>query len=497
MINEYTVEMKEIVMEFDGVRALDDVNFNLKKGEIRGLVGKNGAGKSTLMKIIQGVYIQTGGRVFFDGVEIPPTTSIKEREKTISMIFQEYSLVGEMTVAQNIFLNFEPIKNGLIDDAACVQKVKEFLDGIGIAIDPLAKIRDLSTGDMQLVEITKAIIKKTSVILMDEPTAALDAEATKKFFEIVRKLRDDGYSILISSHHLKDIMSVCDSVTVIRDGKVTLDEDIRNTSLNQVISSMLGDTEYKHEKKRVTKKYDKHAPVLSVREISSKNRNASVTFDLYPSEVVGLAGLKGSGRTEILNNIFGIDPITSGNIELNGKKVQIKSPENAIHSGIFLIPENRHTQGLSLMHTLYDNMLLPILSKITKRILINDRDGKTIVLNMIKSLSIKTPSINTKISQLSGGNQQKVVVGKALSSNSKVMLMDDPMYGVDIHAKSEIADAIQYFTQEGNGVLFISSELDEIIENCDRIFIIKDGQITEEITDISILTEDSLMAAIQ
>ena len=199
--------------------------------------------------------------------------------------------MGNYSCPEHI-LNFEPIKNELIDYAACVQKVKEFLDGIGIAIDPLAKIRDLSTGDMQLVEITKAIIKKTSVILMDEPTAALDAEATKKFFEIVRKLRDDGYSILIGSHHLKDIMAVCDSVTVIRDGKVTLAEDIRNTSLNQVISSMLGDTEYKHDKKRVVKEYDKQAPVLSVRDISSKNRNASVTFDLYPSEVVGLAGLK-------------------------------------------------------------------------------------------------------------------------------------------------------------------------------------------------------------
>jgi len=496
-MSEYTIEMKDIVMEFDGVRALDKVDFKLKKGEIHGMVGKNGAGKSTLMKIIQGVYTQTSGRVFYDGVEIPPSMSIKERERTISMIFQEYSLAGEMTVSQNIFLNFEPIKNGLIDDATCVKKVKQFLSTIGISIDPLSKVMDLSTGDMQLVEIAKAIIRNTSVILMDEPTAALDAEATKKFFGIVRKLRDDGYSIVISSHHLKDIMAVCDSVTVIRDGKVTLDAEIRETSLNQVISSMLGETVFRQKKKRASKKINHKAPVLSVKEISSKNRNASISFNLFPGEVVGLAGLKGSGRTEIFNNLFGIDPITSGEIEMNGKKVHINSPEIAIRSGIFLIPENRHTQGLSLMHTLYDNMLLPILSKITERLVVNDKRGKSIVQNMIKSLSIKTPSIETKISQLSGGNQQKVVVGKALSSESKVMLMDDPMYGVDIHAKSEIADAIENFTKEGNAVLFVSSELDEITENCNRIIIIKEGRMTKEYEDASKITEDALMAAIQ
>lgn len=496
-MTEYAIELGDIVMEFDGVRALDNVNFNLKKGEIRGLVGKNGAGKSTLMKIIQGVYTQTSGKVFFDGTEIPHTMSIRQRERSVSMIFQEYSLAEELTVAQNIFLNFELIKNGLIDDVACVKKVKEFLDGIGIAIDPSTKVRDLSTGDMQLVEIAKAIIRNTSVILMDEPTAALDAEATKKFFEFVIKLRDKGYSIVVSSHHLKDIMDVCDSVTVIRDGKVTMNKGMSETSLEQMISSMLGDTAYKHQKERTLKKIDHSAPILSVRDIRSKNRSIAISFDLFPGEIVGFAGLKGSGRTEIFNNLFGIDPISHGEIVMNGKKAQIKSPEKAIQSGIFLIPENRHTQGLSVMHTLYENMLLPIVSKLAKGILVDDQKGKAIVLNMVKSLSIKTPRIDTKLSLLSGGNQQKVVVGKALSSNSKVMLMDDPMYGVDIQAKLEIADAMENFTKQGNAVLFVSSELEELTEYCNRILVIKDYCITEEYNDTSKLTEDALMAAIQ
>jgi ribose transport system ATP-binding protein len=496
-MNENVIELRNIVMKFDGVRALDDVNFILKKGEIRGLVGKNGAGKSTLMKIIAGVYIQTSGKVLYNGQEIPPTLSIRQREKTVSMIFQEYSLAEELTVAQNIFLNFEPTKNGLIDDAKCVKIVREFFKNIGITIDPLTKVRELSTGDMQLVEIAKAVIRNTSVVLMDEPTAALDSEATQNFFEFIKKLRDKGYSIVISSHHLKDIIEVCDSVTVLRDGKVTLDKDIHEISLEQIISSMLGDTAYKHQGKRTAKLIEHNTPLLSARNISSKSRNSALSFNLYPGEIVGLAGLKGSGRTEIFNNLFGIDPITDGEIVINDEKVRITSPEKAVKAGIFLIPENRLTQGLSLMHTLYDNMTLPIISKLIKRILIDDRKGKIVVRNMIEKLSIKTPSMDITISQLSGGNQQKVVVGKALSSHSKVMLMDDPMYGVDILTKFEIANAMENFTKEGNAILFVSSELEELIEYCSRIFIIKDFRIVDEYEDTLQLTEDALMAAIQ
>jgi len=496
-MSEFIIEMKDIVMQFNGVRALDGVDFKLRKGEIRGLVGKNGAGKSTIMKIIQGVYMQTSGQLFIDEKEIPPSMSIKERGKTISMIFQEYSLAGEMTVAQNVFLNFEPLIYGFINDAACAHKVQDFMEGIGVAIDPYTKVRDLSTGDMQLVEITKAIIHNTSVILMDEPTAALDADATKKFFKIIRRLRDEGYSILISTHHLKDIMTVCDSVTVIRDGKVTLDTEIKKTLLKEVISAMLGEAEFKHRKRKARNENAALKPLLEVCSIRSHKRDTPVTFEVYPGEVVGLAGLKGSGRTEIFNNLYGIDPITEGEIVIKGTPVHIKSPQQAIQAGVFLIPENRHTQGLSMMHTLYDNMLLPILSALVKRFLIDDRKGKNVVTELIRSLSIKTPDYNVRISQLSGGNQQKVVVGKALTSKSTVMLMDDPMYGVDIHAKSEIADAIERFTQEGNGVIFVSSELDEIIENCDRVLVIKEGQITEEFKDISGVTEDNLMIAIQ
>lgn len=491
------IELKNIEMDFGGVRALDHVDFHLKKGEIRGLVGKNGAGKSTLMKIIEGVYIQSSGTIFINGNEISKTTSVKERSKTVSMIFQEYSLADELSVAQNIFLNSEPKKNGIIDDKFCVDEVKRFFDDFGIFINPKEKVKNLSTGDMQLVEIAKAIIRETSAVLMDEPTAALDAEASKKFFETVIRLKNKGYSIVISTHRLKDIINFCDSVTVLRDGKVTLDENINSVSLDTIISAMLGEKNIEDLQEKKIRKINRKSPILSVKDIASKIRPEPITFDVYPGEVLGFAGLKGSGRTELFNNLFGIDPITQGEVYLNDKQIKINFPDDAINNGIFLVPENRLTQGLCLMHTLYDNMLLPILNRLKKIFLINDNQGKNIVLEMISALSIKTPSAKALISQLSGGNQQKVVIGKALASKSKIMLMDDPMYGVDIHAKKEIADAMDQFVSEGYAILFTSSELSEVINNCDRILIIKDGKINDEITNVANFSEDLLLTAIQ
>lgn len=496
-MNEYSIELKDIVIEFGGVKVLNNVDFRLKKGEIRGLAGKNGAGKSTLMKIIHGVYSQTSGTISLLGRNIPKSTSIKEREKEVSMIFQDYSLSGDLTVAQNIFLNNEPQKSGFINDKECINRVKDFFRDIGVEIDPGEKVKNLSTGDMQLVEIAKAIMKETSVILMDEPTAALDVEATKKFFSIVSKLKEKGFSIIICTHHLKHMMEICDSITVIRDGEVSLDAPIADVTLERVISSMLGEAEFQQKKHKEKKRFDHSAPLLKVMDIASKSRPVPVSFHVCPREVVGLVGLKGSGRTEIFNNIFGIDPITNGSIVLNGKEVRVQSPRSAIREGIFLVPENRHTQGLSLMHSLYDNLLLPIISRLTRKSLIADKLGAKITDEIIESLGIKTSSKYAEVSDLSGGNQQKIVVGKALVSGSKVILMDDPMYGVDIHAKVEIAKAIERYTSEHHAVLFVSSELSEALEICDRILVIKQNQIAGELVNISELTEDSLMAEIQ
>lgn len=498
--NSLAIEMRGIVMDFSGVHALDGVDFTLRRGEVMGLVGKNGAGKSTLMKIINGVYTQTEGTVSFFGEKIGKTVGVKMRNETVSMIYQDYSLVGEMTVAENMYLNGEPIKGGLIDDKICQKKAKEFFDSMHININPADKLKKLSTGDMQLVEIAKAIARETKIILMDEPTAALDAEATTKFFEIVNLLKEQGYSIVISTHHLQHIMMICDRVTVIRDGKVSMVREIAETTLDEIIAEMLGEKGFRSVQTRPPKSFEGEKPILSVKNITSQVIRAPLSFELYPGEVLGLAGLKGAGRTEIFNCLFGLDPARQGEIVLDGKPVRIHSTRDAIRNRLFLIPENRHTQGLSLMHSLYDNALLPILGRLTqKRLLIDDRKGKKIVDHIISSMKVKTPDAKITISKLSGGNQQKVVVGKALSSQPRVMLMDDPTYGVDIHARKDITAAISDYTDSGCGVIFVSSELSEMIENCDRILLIKYNRIVGEIRDIpnSGLTEDSLMAAIQ
>jgi ribose ABC transport system ATP-binding protein rbsA len=296
-------------------------------------------------------------------------------------------------------------------------------------------------------------------------------------------------------------MENCDSVTVITDGKVSLDKDVADVSLMDVISAMIGGTGISmQENRRSGMKIDRSKPVIKVDGIKTKELAEEISFSVYSGEVVGLAGLKGSGRTEIMNALFGIDKITGGSFSINGKSYKSVNTGEAIKGGIFMVPENRHTQGLSLMHSVYDNALLPIIDKLAKhRIVIDDKKGKKVVADIIDSLGVKTASQTISISKLSGGNQQKIVFGKALKSEPTLLLLDDPTYGVDIAAKMDIAAAMDRFTAEGNGVIYVSSELSEMIENCDRILIVKNRSITDEIDDVQSgsLTEEKLMAAIQ
>ena len=498
-MQQHAIELENISMRFGGAEALKDVDFQLKVGEIRGLVGKNGAGKSTLMKIILGLHAPTSGRVKLFGKEISAAASTAEREEHISMIFQEFSLVPEMTVVQNIFLNVEP-KNGLlINDEYCYKQVKTFFEELGLEIDPDEKVKNLSTSDMQMVEIAKAVIRNKKVLLMDEPTAALEADQAAKLFELTRKLQAKGITIILISHHLRDIIELCDSVTVLRDGKVTLSDEIANLSLNTIISRMLGDVAYSTQQREWRLIDREQRPLLEVQNATAKRKSSPISFAVYPGEVLGLAGLKGSGRTETFNMVFGVDPLQSGEIRLDGEHVSIKDPKTAIKNGITLIPENRHALGLSLSHSLYLNTQLPWLDKIRGFLLMNDRLGQRVVEDLVRQLHIKADSIFSKVSSLSGGNQQKVVIAKSLGAKPRVVLMDDPTYGVDIHAKTEIMKIVDSFTAAGNAVVLVSSELEELLLNCDRILIITNGVVTQEYADVlkGDLSEEELAAAIQ
>lgn len=492
------IEMQNISMSFGGIEALKDVTLSVQQGEIHGLVGKNGAGKSTLMKILTGVHSQTGGTIRIFGEEIDRHTPVKEREKWISMIFQEFSLIPELSVVQNIFFNAEPKKYFLIRDRECNRIVQEFFSQIDLAIDPKETVRNLSTAEMQLVEIAKSVLKQKKIIIMDEPTAALESHQKDKLFSLIRRLKTQGVSIIFITHNLDDVLKISDRVSVIRNAELVLTKDVAALTLEEVIAGMLGEKQYVSAK-RNWRPIDSASPLLSVRNLSYHARLKNVSFNLSRGEILGLAGLKGSGQTEILNELFGVTTKGTGEISVGDRSLRIRDTKDAISNGIILVPGNRQVQGLVLKHSLYFNVTLPILGLLRKFFLISDREGSLLTHRLVKRLDIKMNSIHSPVSSLSGGNQQKVVLSKALATEPSIMLLDDPTFGVDIHAKSEIVKIMEDFAGAGNGVLFVSSDLEELLLNCDRILVIKNGEILKEFTDVlkGGLTLGELTATVQ
>ncbi len=496
---ESALELRSIYKSFGRVEVLHDIDFTLERGEVKGLIGKNGAGKSTLVKIVQGVYEPTAGTIHIFGKEIPHTASMKERGEDVGMIYQDFSLVPDMTVTQNIFLNQEVLKHGLIDEKVCSEKVNELFDRYEIDIEPDTPVYALNTSDMQMVEICKQLIRDKKILLMDEPTAALEAKQAEKLYEIIEKLKSEGISIVFITHHLREILENCDSVHVLRDGKTAMSERIEDITLDDMIGAMLGEEKSKMANQRTITAVNREKPILELRNVTSSVLSKPLSLKLYPREVLGLAGLKGSGRTELIHILFGLDPITGGDMLLNGKKVNFQHPNDAVKAGIFLVPENRQTQGLVLEHDLYQNMTLPWLRRLArKNHLVNDSNGAKIVNNTIEQLEIKCNSLRDTIKNLSGGNQQKVVIGKALGSRPKILLMDDPTYGVDVHAKMQIMEIVDQFKQEGGSVVFVSSELEEVANNCDRILVLRRHRIMSELNnDGGSVSDEELAAAIQ
>lgn len=475
------IDMVDINMSFNGVPVLKHVNFSLQKGEIMGLIGKNGAGKSTLLKIIQGIYTPDSGDIYIDGKKLSPKVKTAERNSLVSMIYQDFSLIPEMTVVQNIFLNAENTHWGLIEDRKQEDVVKRFFARYGIRIDPRARIKNLSTSDMQMVEIIKSVIREKKIILMDEPTAALEMEQVEKLFEIIRQLKSEGISILLISHHLKEILQICDRVTVLCDGENVLCDSISKVDMDTIVVAMFGKRVKATRRNTVPFDPAGKAPLLEARGIASHHRNVPLSFKLYPGEVLGVVGLKGSGKTELVNNIFGIDPIAAGELLIRGERVSIRSPHDALKHKIFLIPENRQTLGLIQDHSLYRNMQLPWMDRFC-RVLLNDRAGRKIVNDIIQKLEIKATNENIAAKLLSGGNQQKVVIGKGLGIDPDILLMDDPTYGIDVNAKAEISNIVYDFKTRGGAVILISSEIEDILNDCDRVIIMKGFGIHSEIS---------------
>ncbi len=477
---------------------LHGVDFQLLKGEIHALVGGNGAGKSTLMKILQGVYVPDDGEMLVDGKRVQIRTPHDAGAHGIAMIFQEFSLIPTLTVAQNIFLAREPrTRPGLLNDRESERRTRALFAEMGEKIDPRAVVEGLSTGYWQLIEIAKALAQDARVLIMDEPTASLTRKETDALFELIRRLKARGISIVYISHRMEEIFQVADRITVLRDGSRVLTERAADLTLPQLIDHIVGrkmEQAFEWKERRIDRS---GTPLLEVEGLTGRSGFRDVSFQLHPGEILGIAGLMGSGRTEIARALFGIDHIHSGEVRIRGRRVEIRSTQDAIAAGISLVPEDRRLQGLVLDHSVKDNLLLPLLGRLNRAGMVDDRRGEVMVRSYVDSLRIKTSSIFKPIRLLSGGNQQKVVIAKWLAAEPDILIMDEPTAGVDIGAKTEVLDIMRELADAGKGVIVISSELQELLAVSDRVLILQDGTLKTEMERSAIESEEVLHHAVQ
>ena len=494
------LKMEGICKSFGDAKVLKNVQFELKHGEVHALAGGNGAGKSTLMKIMTGVYTHDEGKIFIDGKETVIEKPLDAKEQGIAMIFQELSLVQTMTVAENIFLGTEIVKNGVRDVKKMNEKTSQILHRLGMDISPSTVVSELSVGMSQMVEIAKAVSKDAKILVFDEPTAALSDSETKRLFEIITQLKNEGVSMVYISHRMNEILSICDGITILKDGEYVTTQNIKDMTLDKIVSYMMGGTSGKgHKFEWVERKHDENAKdVLKVDHLKINEKINDISFSLKHGEIVGFAGLMGSGRTEILECLFGLRKKEGGTVILDDKEVHIKNPTEAIKNGLAFIPEDRRKEGLVLMHSIKDNAVLPILDRLSiKGIFNDDKKERALVGENIKKFGVKAEHIDQEIGLLSGGNQQKIVIAKWMNTCPKVIMLDEPTAGVDIGAKGEILEIVRSFADQGCGVLFVSSELTEMMAICDRIIVLFDGRITGMISRKDIKLEEELQNAIQ
>lgn len=496
-MSEYVLEMKGIQKSF-AVPVLKGVDFSMKKGEVHALVGGNGAGKSTLMKIMTGVYQKDAGEIFVNGNAVNIQSIHDANHHGIAMIFQELSLIPTMTVAENIFLGEEVTRHGFRDTAYMNQQAEKVLKGLGIDVEPDTVVGTLSVGVSQMVEIAKAVSKEAQILILDEPTASLSDSETEHLFELIADLKEKGVSMVYISHRMNEILKVADAITILRDGTIAHTDRIKNMNLDAIIKYMLGDGAGK-KFDWVERTYAEEAEdLLSVEHLKVNDKIADISFTLKPGEILGFAGLMGSGRTEILETLFGRRRMQGGTVKMHGKEVALRNTRESIRAGFALIPEDRRRQGLVLIHTVKENAVLPMISSLRKhKIFVDEKRANQIVENNVEQLNVVTDGIHKRINLLSGGNQQKIVVAKWLNMNPEIMMLDEPTAGVDIGAKGEIIDLIRKFADEGKGVLFVSSELTELMAVCDRIIILFDGKITGSLSRKEINAEEELQHAIQ
>jgi len=461
--NSPAIEMRGIEKSFGTNPVLKNVDFSVTVGEVHALAGENGAGKSTLMKILQGVYQKDAGEILVSGQVTEIEDTFAAKRAGIGMVFQEFSLIPSLTVAQNIFLTNEPTKFGLIDDAKAKALALGIFKEMEVEVDPSRTVESMPTALWQLTEIAKALAQNAKVLIMDEPTASLAKHEAEGLFALIERLKAKGIAIVYISHRMDEIYRIADRITVLRDGSRVLTESLKKVSPEQIVEAIVGRKSAAHlvHKSRADKISSKIA--LDVKNLSSGPKLQNVSLQLRRGEILGLAGLMGSGRTELVNTLFGILKPTSGTISINGKLVDISSPKRAIDNRIALVPEDRRSQGLVLDHPVTENLTLPLLDDLKSSGLLSKKKIAVKSKEIIDQFDIKLAHPSIRVGSLSGGNQQKVVIGKWLGTNPEILLMDEPTAGVDIGTKSEILDLVRRIADSGKSVILVSSELPELL----------------------------------
>lgn len=488
------LSMRHIHKTFPGVVALDDVHFELRKGEVHVLLGENGAGKSTLMKILSGAYQKTAGQIFLDGQETEIKSPRHAQELGISTIYQELNLIPKLSVGENIFLGREPVLgSGLIDHKNLFQKSQELLNNLGVGIDAHTPVGELGVAQQQMVEVAKALSLDARILIMDEPTSALAEHEIRELFLTMRRLKSRGVAIIYISHRLEELFEIGDRVTVLRDGKFVGQRDIDKVSKSQLIQMMVN-RELKEQYPRSKSKIGEE--VLRVESLSVNEVLEDVSFSLRKGEILGIAGLLGAGRTELARAIFGVEHPNSGDIFVKGENRKIPSPRTAINSGIGFLTEDRKSQGLILNLSVKQNVSLPSLTRLSRAGIIRIKREEEEVRKFIEDLKIRTPGSEQKVMFLSGGNQQKVVLSKWLYCQVDILIFDEPTRGIDVGAKVEIYQLMNQLTDRGAAIIMISSELPEILGMSDRILVMHQGRITGEFTQVEASQEKILQCAL-
>jgi len=481
-MSECIVKMQGIDKRFPGVHALKKCDFTLDKGEVHALVGENGAGKSTIMKILTGVFKKDEGQIFYKGAEVEISNSKGAQDLGISIIHQELNLMPDLTVAQNIFIGREPMKVGKLfcDDVVLNKRAKELLASMNVDIDPMTKVDTLTVAQQQMVEIAKALSFDSEVLIMDEPTAALTESEIDELFRIIFELRAKGVAIVYISHRMEELKKICDRVTVMRDGQYIDTRNMKDVTIDEIIQMMVG-----REIFDVVHELDKnqsHEVILSVKNLNRGRAVKNVSFELRKGEILGFAGLMGAGRTEVARCIFGADKMTSGEIFVKGKQVKIRTPKDAVENGIGYLSEDRKRYGLVLGLDVESNIVMSTMKKFVNAFgFLKQNLAQEKAQHYINALAIKTPSSKQLVQNLSGGNQQKVVIGKWLTKDCDILIFDEPTRGIDVGAKSEIYKLLNDLADQGKSIIMISSELPEVLRMSHRIMVMCEGKITGEI----------------